>query len=397
MATYIHELKDWPASTGTINALAEQLAAVRHRQGRLIGRMEASRLQASRRGRTCESSPKKSSNRARSKAKSSTGSGALLPRAPSRHRYRRAYARRPQCRRRRRDDARRYPEIRRAAHGRAAVRLACRAVSDRPQRHEQNHGRSLAQRQSQARCRSSPARSDASASISKRRRADARRRNERLPRLVQRRRRRIDPVLKAGARPSLVRDHPSVRRRQRPHRARHRRSWRSRARSKARNASTACRRKSGRSGTPTTISSRRRRKATSISRLGWNGFWLALTARSTAPRPSLRPCSAEGPLLGKPRGESFNDRQRKIINRLLDGFEGKLTSSKWAKLTKCSQDTALARHRRSCPARHPGQGRRRRTQHQLFACGNGKFQKFIRTGARRNVIICANAALATFF
>ncbi len=40
-------------------------------------------------------------------------------------------------------------------------------------------------------------------------------------------------------------------------------------------------------------------------------------------------------------GESFHDRQRKVINRLLDGFEGKLTSSKWAKLTKCSQDTAL--------------------------------------------------------
>jgi Fic family protein len=39
-------------------------------------------------------------------------------------------------------------------------------------------------------------------------------------------------------------------------------------------------------------------------------------------------------------GESFNDRQRKIVNRLLDGFEGKLTSSKWAKLAKCSQDTA---------------------------------------------------------
>ena len=40
-------------------------------------------------------------------------------------------------------------------------------------------------------------------------------------------------------------------------------------------------------------------------------------------------------------GESFNERQRKVMNRLLDGFEGKLTSSKWAKLTKCSQDTAL--------------------------------------------------------
>ncbi|MEI7807970.1 MAG: Fic family protein [Verrucomicrobiota bacterium] len=40
-------------------------------------------------------------------------------------------------------------------------------------------------------------------------------------------------------------------------------------------------------------------------------------------------------------GESINERQRKVINRLLDGFEGKLTSSKWAKLTNCSQDTAL--------------------------------------------------------
>jgi len=36
-----------------------------------------------------------------------------------------------------------------------------------------------------------------------------------------------------------------------------------------------------------------------------------------------------------------NDRQRKIINRLLDGFEGKLTSSKYAKIAKCSPDTAL--------------------------------------------------------
>jgi Fic family protein len=36
-----------------------------------------------------------------------------------------------------------------------------------------------------------------------------------------------------------------------------------------------------------------------------------------------------------------NERQRKVINRLLDGFEGKLTSSKYAKLAKCSEDTAL--------------------------------------------------------
>jgi Fic family protein len=36
-----------------------------------------------------------------------------------------------------------------------------------------------------------------------------------------------------------------------------------------------------------------------------------------------------------------NERQRMVLNRLLDGFEGKLTSSKWAKLTKSSPDTAL--------------------------------------------------------
>jgi Fic family protein len=36
----------------------------------------------------------------------------------------------------------------------------------------------------------------------------------------------------------------------------------------------------------------------------------------------------------------LNERQIKVLNRILDGFEGKLTSSKWAKLAKCSQDTA---------------------------------------------------------
>ena len=37
----------------------------------------------------------------------------------------------------------------------------------------------------------------------------------------------------------------------------------------------------------------------------------------------------------------LNDRQRLMLNKLLDGFDGKLTSSKWAKITKCSQDTAI--------------------------------------------------------
>lgn len=37
----------------------------------------------------------------------------------------------------------------------------------------------------------------------------------------------------------------------------------------------------------------------------------------------------------------MNERQIKLLNRLLDGFEGKLTSSKWATIAKCSPDTAL--------------------------------------------------------
>ncbi|NHV32152.1 Fic family protein [Burkholderia sp. D-99] len=40
-------------------------------------------------------------------------------------------------------------------------------------------------------------------------------------------------------------------------------------------------------------------------------------------------------------GFAMNARQVKVMNRLLDGFEGKLTTTKWAALAKCSQDTAL--------------------------------------------------------
>ncbi|OIQ65322.1 adenosine monophosphate-protein transferase SoFic [mine drainage metagenome] len=40
-------------------------------------------------------------------------------------------------------------------------------------------------------------------------------------------------------------------------------------------------------------------------------------------------------------GTAFNDRQIKLINLLLDGFHGNLTSSKWATIAKSSPDTAL--------------------------------------------------------
>ena len=37
----------------------------------------------------------------------------------------------------------------------------------------------------------------------------------------------------------------------------------------------------------------------------------------------------------------LNSRQRDIVNRLMDGFEGNFTTAKWAQIAKCSQDTAL--------------------------------------------------------
>jgi len=36
-----------------------------------------------------------------------------------------------------------------------------------------------------------------------------------------------------------------------------------------------------------------------------------------------------------------NVRQKKVLNLLLDGFDGKLNTSKWARLCKCLQDTVL--------------------------------------------------------
>jgi Fic family protein len=38
---------------------------------------------------------------------------------------------------------------------------------------------------------------------------------------------------------------------------------------------------------------------------------------------------------------AINERQRRMLNKILDGFEGNLKTSKWAKIAKCSHDTAL--------------------------------------------------------
>jgi Fic family protein len=74
-----------------------------------------------------------------------------------------------------------------------------------------------------------------------------------------------------------------------------------------------------------------------------------------------------GSVLGKARfwdrfaQQSLNARQVNVLNRLLDGFEGKLTTSKYAKLTKSSQDTAyrdiLDLVERGALQKNPGGGR----------------------------------------
>jgi Fic family protein len=61
------------------------------------------------------------------------------------------------------------------------------------------------------------------------------------------------------------------------------------------------------------------------------------------------------------KNRPLNERQRQLINRLLEGFEGKLTSSKWATLTKSSPDTALRDItdlvKQGILVRDPGRGR----------------------------------------
>jgi Fic family protein len=80
----------------------------------------------------------------------------------------------------------------------------------------------------------------------------------------------------------------------------------------------------------------------SLNITGWIEWFLNCLRRAiAASEKMLELVLAKAAFWKQHAGQSFNDRERKVLNRLLDGFEGKLTSTKWAKLTKCSQDTAL--------------------------------------------------------
>jgi len=74
----------------------------------------------------------------------------------------------------------------------------------------------------------------------------------------------------------------------------------------------------------------------------WLSWFLAALGRAIASAQStLDATLAKSRFWQRLAGKPLNERQTKMLNRLLDGFEGKLTSSKWALIAKCSADTAL--------------------------------------------------------
>jgi len=73
----------------------------------------------------------------------------------------------------------------------------------------------------------------------------------------------------------------------------------------------------------------------------WLEWFLSCLARAIeATDGILESVILKAKVLGKAELGTFNDRQQKLLTLLMDGFDGKLTSSKWAKIAKCSQDTA---------------------------------------------------------
>jgi Fic family protein len=74
---------------------------------------------------------------------------------------------------------------------------------------------------------------------------------------------------------------------------------------------------------------------------GWQTWFLECLLRAIeAAQETLSAVLTKARFWERFAKEPLNERQIQVLNRLLDGFEGKLTSSKWAKLAKTSQDTA---------------------------------------------------------
>jgi Fic family protein len=80
----------------------------------------------------------------------------------------------------------------------------------------------------------------------------------------------------------------------------------------------------------------------SLDITGWLEWFLQCTSRAlSAAEETLTSILKKAAFWSAQEKTILNSRQVLLLNKLLDGFEGKLTSSKWAKIAKCSQDTAL--------------------------------------------------------
>ncbi|CAG9183776.1 hypothetical protein LMG23992_05079 [Cupriavidus laharis] len=75
---------------------------------------------------------------------------------------------------------------------------------------------------------------------------------------------------------------------------------------------------------------------------GWLAWFLSTLQRAIeSAQHTLDAVLAKARFWQRLAGTPFNERQLKLLNLLLDGFDGKLTSRKWAAIAKCSADTAL--------------------------------------------------------
>ena len=74
----------------------------------------------------------------------------------------------------------------------------------------------------------------------------------------------------------------------------------------------------------------------------WIAWFLGVLERAVeASEEKLESAKQKAAIFAQLSKAALNERQISVLNRLIDGFEGKMTTAKWAKLCKCSHDTAL--------------------------------------------------------
>ncbi|MGB3574127.1 MAG: hypothetical protein WBA01_18975, partial [Phormidesmis sp.] len=105
-----------------------------------------------------------------------------------------------------------------------------------------------------------------------------------------------------------------------------------------------------------------RQQRNSVDITGWLDWFLDCLGRSISTAETmLSTVLYKAELWKVANRHGINDRQRLILNRMLDGFKGYMNTSKYAKLAKCSTDTALRDIRtlltRGLLIQNPGGGR----------------------------------------